>query len=45
MKGQNKTLKDFDIKELNNSIISNIENIYPAELDQQTVYKVLRKTQ
>ena len=29
---QNKTLKDSDITELNNSIISNIENKYSAKI-------------
>ena len=31
-RGQNKTLKDSDITELNNSIISNIENKYSAKI-------------
>ena len=31
-RGQNKTLKDSDITELNNCIISNIENKYSAKI-------------
>ena len=31
-RGQNKTLKDSDIKEINNSIISNIKDKYSAQI-------------